>query len=65
MFSLYEFDLKLGEFYPRAEWNSMEQDVVVLHVFHRSKQMVQPSPFCLKLETFLRANKIKESHRQL
>jgi hypothetical protein len=47
---------------PRAErerWNNLGKDVVVLHQFARGKTIPSPSPFVLKLETFLRVADIK------
>jgi len=47
----------------RHEWNSAGQDVVVLHMFERSRTNINISPFPIKLETFLRMAKIKYIHK--
>ena len=38
----------------RREWDNAGKNVVILHQFRRAKTCPNPSPFCLKLETFLR-----------
>ncbi len=43
----------------RQEWNNAGKDVVVLHQFDRAKTRPNPSPYCLKLETFLRVAAIE------
>jgi len=42
----------------QEEWNKAGQDVVVLHQFPRAKKSPNFSPYCMKLETFLRVYKI-------
>ena len=43
----------------RKKWASVERDKVVLHQFSRSSTVTpSPSPFVLKLETYLRMAKI-------
>ncbi len=39
----------------RAKWDGVPDTTVVLHMFRRSKIKPNGSPFCLKLETYLRA----------
>ncbi len=43
----------------RAEWDGREKDVVTLHMFDRALTSPNPSPFPIKLETYLRAAGIK------
>ncbi|KAK3871266.1 hypothetical protein Pcinc_023581 [Petrolisthes cinctipes] len=43
----------------RREWDSVGQDVVLLHQFVRGKHCPNLSPFALKVETFLRLANIK------
>ena len=43
----------------KQEWNNVGKDVVVLHMFNRARDCPNPSPFPLKLETWLRVNKVK------
>lgn len=47
-----------GEAKLREKWNSVPQNTVVLHQFHRCYTCPNPSPFVLKLETYLRMAKI-------
>ena len=43
----------------QLKWNSVGKDIVVLHQFSRARYCPSPSPFPIKLETFLRVHKIK------
>ncbi len=43
----------------QAKWNAAGKDVVVLHMFPRAIYCPNPSPFVIKLETWLRMNNIK------
>ncbi len=43
----------------REKWNAAGKDVVVLHMFPRAIFSPNASPFPVKLETWLRMNKIK------
>jgi hypothetical protein len=43
----------------RSQWDSAGKDVVVLHMFQRAIYSPNLSPFPMKLETWLRMNKIK------
>ncbi len=43
----------------RAEWDSAGKDVVVLHMFDRALTSPNPSPFPIKIETYLRIAGIK------
>ena len=43
----------------KAEWSRAGKDVVVLHMFNRARDCPNPSPFPLKLETWLRIHDIK------
>jgi hypothetical protein len=43
----------------QTEWDAVGKDVVVLHMFDRAIHAPNPSPFPLKLETWLRMNNIK------
>ena len=38
----------------RKKWAALPKDTVVLHQFPRGKITPSASPFCLKLETYLR-----------
>ncbi len=38
----------------RKKWNNAGKDVVVLHQFDRARSCPNPSPYPIKLETFLR-----------
>ncbi len=38
----------------RREWNSRPKDVVTLHMFARSTTSPNPSPFPIKVETYMR-----------
>ncbi len=40
-------------------WNSQPKDVVTLHMVDRSPTSPNPSPFPIKVETYLRAMEIK------
>ena len=40
-------------------WNAAGKDVVVLHMPERAIHGPNPSPFPIKLETWLRMNKVK------
>lgn len=46
----------------RRQWKEAEKDTVILHMFQRGKNSPNPSPFVLKLETFLRMADIKWVH---
>ena len=41
-------------YYDRKQWAALPKDTVVLHQFPRGKITPSISPFCLKLETYLR-----------
>ena len=43
----------------RSLWDSRDKDVVTLHMFPRARTGPNPSPFPVKLETFLRMTGIK------
>ncbi len=43
----------------RERWNNLEKDVVVVHQMPKGKTCPSPSPFPLKLETFLRIAGVK------
>ncbi len=43
----------------QAKWNAVGKDVVVLHMFPRAIYCPNPSPFPVKLETWLRMNNVK------
>ncbi len=43
----------------RAEWDGRDKDVVTLHMFDRALTSPNPSPFPIKLETYLRIVRIK------
>jgi hypothetical protein len=43
----------------QQKWNNAGKDVVVLHQFGRASFCPNPSPYPIKLETFLRINNIK------
>jgi len=43
----------------QIKWNAQGKDVVILHMFPRARYCPNPSPYPLKLETFLRIHKIK------
>ena len=43
----------------QAEWNAVGKDVVVLHMVKRAVHCPNPSPYVVKLETWLRMNDIK------
>jgi len=43
----------------RAAWAAAGKDVVVLHMFDRSRTGINLSPFPIKVETYLRMAKIK------
>ena len=43
----------------QKQWDAAGSDVVVLHILDRSRQCPNPSPFSIKLETWLRMNNIK------
>ncbi len=43
----------------RELWNSRDRDVVTLHMFDRACTAPNPSPFPIKLETYLRMAGIK------
>ncbi|XP_059082669.1 failed axon connections homolog [Tigriopus californicus] len=42
----------------RKKWDSLPKDTVYLHQFHRSATCPSPSPYVLKLESYLRATQI-------
>lgn len=44
---------------PAVHKNNYEKDVVYLYQFGRTPQLPSTSPYCLKLETWLRLNTIK------
>jgi hypothetical protein len=43
----------------QIKWNAAGKDVVILHQFPRARYCPNPSPYPIKLETFLRMNNIK------
>ena len=43
----------------QIKWNAMEEDLVILHQFSRARFCPSPSPYPIKLETFLRMHNIK------
>ena len=43
----------------QLKWNAVEKDLVILHQFPRARFCPSPSPYPIKLETFLRMNNIK------
>lgn len=43
----------------RQEWNNAGKDVVILHMLQRAKTRPNPSPFVMKLETFLKVSGIE------
>ena len=43
----------------QIKWNTVGKNVVVLHQFQRARFCPSPSPFVIKLETFLRLHSIK------
>ena len=43
----------------QEEWNAAGKDVVVLHMPLRALDSPSPSPFPIKLETWLRMNNVK------
>ena len=43
----------------RERWNNIGKDVVVVHQFNKGLTCPSPSPFPIKLETFLRIAGIK------
>ena len=43
----------------QREWNAAGTDVVVLHMPKRAIYAPNPSPFPMKLETWLRMNRVK------
>jgi len=42
-----------------ARWNNTPKDVVIMHAVSRGRTVSHPSPFVVKLETFLRMAKIR------
>ena len=56
---LFEQHKKNERYKKQLKWNEAGKDVVVLHQFQRGRFCPNPSPFPIKLETFLRINKIK------
>jgi len=43
----------------QIKWNNLEEDLVILHQFSRARFCPSPSPYPIKLETFLRMHNIK------
>ena len=43
----------------QKDWNAAGKDVVVLHMPQRAIYAPNPSPFPIKVETWLRMNKVK------
>ena len=43
----------------QIKWNAIGKDVVILHQFPRARFCPSPSPYPIKLETFLRMHNIK------
>ena len=43
----------------QAKWDAAGKDVVVLHMFPRAIYCPNPSPYPVKLETWLRMNNVK------
>ena len=42
----------------QIKWNNLEEDLVILHQFSRARFCPSPSPYPIKLETFLRMHNI-------
>ncbi|PAV87405.1 hypothetical protein WR25_14211 [Diploscapter pachys] len=64
LYLIYKFFFKNERKEPELQVQSWEKDTVYLFQFPRTQHLPNLSPFCLKLESFLRVNKIKHEIRE-
>ncbi|PAV87404.1 hypothetical protein WR25_14210 [Diploscapter pachys] len=64
IYLIYKFFFKKERKEPELQVQNWEKDTVYLFQFSRPQHMPNLSPFCLKVETLLRAHKIKHEIRE-